>query len=154
MVKRSIAVVALALGLAGCGGSSSSSSGSGSGSSSGPVTVQLAAQNGSGESGTATLTAEGSQTKVSIDLSNGSMTPQPAHIHQGTCAKLNPKPQYPLANVVNGKSESTVDASLDTLKGSAFAINVHKSAPEITTYVSCGDIGGSGGGSSGGAGGY
>jgi hypothetical protein len=149
MVRKSFAVVALGIAsgaLAGCGGSSGSASGSG------PVTVQLAAQNGSGESGTATLTAEGDRTKVAIDLSSGSMTPQPAHIHQGTCAKLDPKPQYPLANVVDGKSESTVDASLATLKGSAFAINVHKSAQDVGTYVSCGDIGGSGGGSSGGAG--
>jgi hypothetical protein len=154
MVRKSFAVVALGLAsgaLAGCGGSSGSS---GSASGSGPVTVQLAAQNGSGESGTATLTADGERTKVAIDLSSGSMTPQPAHIHQGTCAELDAKPQYPLANVVDGKSESTVDASLAKLEGSAFAINVHESAQHIDTYVSCGDIGGSGGGSSGGAGGY
>jgi hypothetical protein len=145
MLRRSITIVALGFMLAGCGGSSGGSS---------AVTVQLAAQNGSGESGTATLTPDGNRTKVSIDLSNGSATPQPAHIHQGSCSNLNPKPLYPLANVVDGKSESTVDASLDTLKDAAYAINVHKSAAQIATYVSCGDIGGSGGGSSGGAGGY
>jgi hypothetical protein len=37
---------------------------------------------------------------------------------------LNPKPEYPRHNVINGKS----------------AINVHKSLTDIPTYVSCRDI--------------
>ena len=51
----------------------------------------------------------------------------------------------------DGTSTSTVDVKLDDLRNGAFAINVHKSAAEIQTYVACGDIstgkGGSGEGS-------
>ena len=129
----------LAAGCGGDGGDEGSAAGDGS------VTVQLSEQNGSGESGTATLTADGDKTRVEVDLSNGTSTPQPAHIHEGSCADLNPQPEYPLQNVVDGKSSSTVSASLDDLKSEAYAINVHKSQSDLMTYVSCGDIGGTGG---------
>jgi plastocyanin len=39
-------------------------------------------------------------------------------------------------------SETTVDATLESLADGNHAINVHKSATEIGTYVACGDIGG------------
>jgi hypothetical protein len=138
-------VLALALAVAGCGGSKSGSK---------TETVQLGAQSGSGESGTAVLTEEGKSTRVVIDLSNGTTEPQPAHIHSGSCAKLDPTPKYALQNVVDGKSTSMVNEPLDDLKSEAYAINVHKSAAQIKTYVSCGDIGGKGGSSGGGQPGY
>src|SRR3954454_24053508 len=75
------------------------------------VTIQLNEQNGSGQNGTATLTESGGMLLVSINISNGTSTPQPAHIHQGTCANLNPKPLIPLTNVVNGASDSTINLS-------------------------------------------
>jgi hypothetical protein len=62
------------------------------------------------------------------------------HIHKGTCANLDPKPTYPLSPVVNGKSETTVNASLDSLEKGGYAINGHKSAQEAKTYVFCGPI--------------
>jgi hypothetical protein len=105
------------------------------------VTVRLAQQNKSGESGTARLTPQGDRTKVEINLKG---TPkgvsQPAHVHEGSCAKLDPKPKYGLQNVVDGKSTSEVPVSVDTLRGGNLAINVHKSADDIKTYVACGDI--------------
>jgi LPXTG-motif cell wall-anchored protein len=106
------------------------------------ATVQLKAMNGSNESGTATITETGSnQIQVDVNLSNGTSEPQPAHIHKGTCANLNPNPQYPLTNVVDGKSTTTVDATnLTSLTSESYAINVHKSAADVATYVSCGDI--------------
>jgi LPXTG-motif cell wall-anchored protein len=105
------------------------------------ITVQINAQNGSGENGTATITVSGQdQVTVVLNLSNGTSTPQPAHIHKGTCANLDPVPAYPLTNVVNGQSQTTVKAGLGDLMTQGYAINVHKSATEITTYVSCGDI--------------
>jgi chemotaxis response regulator CheB len=140
MIRNGTCVIAgvLAL-LAGCG------SGGKSGGGSEEVTVTLAEQNGSAESGTATLTKEGDRTKVVLDLQNPSATmaspPQPAHIHKGSCAKLDPTPAYALADVKDGASTSTVDAKLDDLRNGAFAINVHKSAADIKTYVACGDIG-------------
>jgi Cu/Zn superoxide dismutase len=105
------------------------------------VTVTMKAQNGSGEDGTATITASGdSAVTVVVKLSNGTTVAQPAHIHMGSCANLDPTPKYPLTNVVDGASETTVNVALADLTKGGFAINVHKSAAEVSTYVSCGDI--------------
>ena len=105
------------------------------------LVIQLAEQNGSGQTGTATLTgtADG-KLMVMVELSNGSTVAQPAHIHPGTCASLDPKPVYPLTSLTNGVSDTTVDVSLDTLLAGQYAINVHKSAAEASVYVACGDI--------------
>jgi len=109
------------------------------------VSVRMQAQNDSGETGSAKLTAEGAdKTRVEISLKGAPKgTAQPAHIHEGSCAKLDPKPKHGLENVVDGKSTTVVPASLDSVKG--MAINVHKSTSDIKTYVSCGDIGKGGG---------
>ena len=106
------------------------------------ITVQMTAQNGSGESGTATLTDLGNgQTKVVVNITGAPAgVAQPEHIHEGTCSNLNPTPKYPLANLVDGKSETTVPVSLASLMTGSFAINVHKSAAEVQTYVACGNI--------------
>jgi hypothetical protein len=119
--------------------------------------VKLAAQNGSGEDGSATITAMGdNQIKITIKVANGTATPQPAHIHKGTCANLDPVPAYPLNNVVNGMSETVVNVGMAQLAQGQYAINIHKSAAEVSTYVSCGDIvpmnmgGGTPGGTTGG----
>ena len=104
------------------------------------VTIELKALNNSGESGKATLTAMDGKTKVVVDLTGAPEgVAQPAHIHQGTCENLG-SPKYPLKAVKNGKSETTVDAKLGDLTAGDFAINVHKSEKEISTYVACGDI--------------
>ena len=153
MIRKGTCVIAgvVVLVAAGCGSESGGSSSAG-----GPVTVNLAEQNGSGESGTATLTAEGDRTKVVLDVQNPSATmaseAQPAHIHKGSCAKLDPTPAYGLTDVKDGTSSSTVDVKLDDLANGAFAINVHKSATEIETYVACGNIGTGKDGSTGGGG--
>lgn len=105
------------------------------------MTVQLSAQNSSGQSGTAMLSdAGGGKTKVVIQLSNGTAEPQPIHFHKGTCANLDPVPVVPLNNLVNGRSETTVDAPLSTLANGTHAINAHKSAAEVSVYVSCGNV--------------
>jgi hypothetical protein len=103
------------------------------------LTVKLEPQNNSGESGAATLTKSGDkQTKVSLNV-QGASGSQPTHIHKGTCSNLDPKPAYPLSPVVNGKSETTINASLDDLTH-GYAINGHKSAQDLKTYVFCGNI--------------
>jgi hypothetical protein len=107
----------------------------------GPVTVQLKPQNNSGESGTATLSEAGGKTKVVVDIKGQPAgTPQPLHVHKGTCSKLDPAPAYGLTTLSNGKSETTIDASLASLQTGGFAINGHKSAQDAKTYVFCGDI--------------
>jgi len=72
----------------------------------------------------------------------------PAHVHAGTCAELDPNPAYPLADVAQvaggavAVSQTTIEASLDDLLASPYAINAHASAEDIATYVACGDIAG------------
>ena len=140
MIRKGTCVIVglVAFLAAGCGSGSNSSG-------SGEVTVTLGEQNGSAESGTATLTEDGDRTMVVIELQSKSATmasqPEPAHIHRGSCSKLDPTPAYALADVKDGSSTSTVDAKLDDLRKGAFAINVHKSTSEIQTYVACGDVG-------------
>jgi len=105
------------------------------------VTVKIGQQNKSKESGSAKLTPQGDGTKVEVSLKGAPKgTPQPAHIHSGTCAKLDPKPKYGLENVVDGKSTTVVPVKLDALLKDKTAINVHKSADDLKTYVACGDI--------------
>jgi hypothetical protein len=106
-----------------------------------PVTVNLSPQNASGEKGTVTFTPEGDKTQVVIKLAGApSGVPQPAHIHDGSCAKLDPKPRVPLQNVVDGNSTTTLDMKIDDIVSKGGAINVHKSAAEAKTYVACGDL--------------
>lgn len=107
-----------------------------------PVSVVMKAQRNSGMSGTATLEDLGNgKTKVSILLSGKiTTTPEPAHIHVGTCAKPGDV-VYPLTNVVSGKSETVLDASLATVIARGTLINVHKSAQEASVYVACGEWG-------------
>jgi hypothetical protein len=107
-----------------------------------PMTVTLDTQNDSGESGTAVLSEETEgKTKVVLTISGAPKdVAQPAHIHTGAC----PKPGavvYPLTNVENGTSETTIDVDLETLmEQQPLAINVHKSATQSAIYVACGDL--------------
>jgi len=130
-------LIALVLGfatfLAAAGGASAAES----------LTIQISAQNNSGQSGTATLTDMGDgTTKVVLSLTNLGATPQPVHIHEGTCATLNPTPKYPLTNMAGGKSETMVKVSMSQLLAQPFAINAHKSAQEVSLYTACGNIAG------------
>jgi Cu/Zn superoxide dismutase len=105
-----------------------------------PQTLQMTAQNNSGISGTATLTESGGRTHVEIKLSGAGAGPQPAHIHAGSCAQLDPTPAFTLQNVTNGTSTTDVNATIAMLTESPHAVHVHKSADELSVYVACADI--------------
>jgi hypothetical protein len=106
------------------------------------VTLPLNAESNSGLTGTATLVAQGNQTKVVIDLpGEPAGASLPAHIHQGQCGPaLNPKPVFPLHSVEDGTSTTVVNVPLRTLTGGRYAINVHESASNLERSVACGDI--------------
>jgi hypothetical protein len=105
-----------------------------------PIQIHLTGQNDSGESGTATLMDGAKGLIVKLRVTGGSAA-QPVHIHKGTCAKLDPKPAYPLKTVIDGSSETTVPGiTIAELLKAPYAINVHKSTSEIPTYVACGNI--------------
>lgn len=106
------------------------------------ITVKLEAQSNSGQTGTAILVPQGDQTKVVIELSNvPAGVAQPAHIHRGTCYKLDKAAKWSLKAVTDGRSVTVVPVSLQTILQERMAINVHKSAIETQIYVSCGNIG-------------
>jgi len=120
------------------------------------LTIPLNEHGNSGVSGTATLTAEGENTHVSMELSGDALTGNhPTHIHTGTCRNFDPNPLYPLTTVIlnevndEGVSETTVDGvSLDDLLADDYVILVHPSAEELYPELVCGDIkadGGTGG---------
>ena len=105
------------------------------------ITVPINEQAGSGEKGTATVTQKGDTVLVSMKLDGAPKDGQPAHIHLGTCAELNPKPSYPLKYDGNGTwSASIEDTSLEKLLKNVYSINVHKSATDLKTYVACGRL--------------
>ncbi|HET9341334.1 MAG TPA: hypothetical protein VFO25_00295 [Candidatus Eremiobacteraceae bacterium] len=107
----------------------------------GTIVVPLQAIGGSNQTGSATLTSAGNKTNVVIALNGvAADAVEPAHIHQGTCAKLDPKPTYPLTSVAGGQSATTLNVPLSALQTGGFAINVHQSMTNISTYVACGNI--------------
>ncbi len=101
----------------------------------------IAALHGSNESGTVTLGPSGAgKTVVSVDITGAPAEAQPAHIHKGTCANLDPAPAYPLNNVVKGHSKTVVNVPLASLTAGGFAVNVHQSLTDLKDYVACGDL--------------
>ncbi len=105
------------------------------------VTVDLDEIDGSGVSGTATLTGEDGQTTVTIEVEGteeGAV--HPVHIHAGTCADLGDV-IFPLEDVVDGMSETVVEADLADIRALDHAINLHLSEDDMATWVACGNIG-------------
>jgi len=105
------------------------------------VTLTMNAQNNSGISGTSTFTDLGNgKTRVVMQVSGAGSGPEPAHIHPGSCADLDPTPVYTLTSVTNGASTTDVDSTLAELLDGHYAIHMHKSPDELTVYVACADI--------------
>ena len=104
-------------------------------------TAPLAAQNNSKESGKVTLLGAKNQTKVIINVGNEAAgARQPVHIHGGSCPTPGPV-LYPLNDVVNGSSITTLNVKLSDLqKMTPLAVNLHKSVAQSNIYISCGDL--------------
>ena len=104
-------------------------------------TVTLRTLNDSGVTGTAVLTDNGDgTTRVEVDVDPAGHPNMPAHIHPGTCDNLVPQPQYPLQNVVDGKSDTDVPVSLDELFAGDLALNLHNSPDDFGTYTACAEL--------------
>lgn len=105
------------------------------------TTLTLTDQNDSGQTGTATISkVSETQTKVVLALEGGTYTqPQPAHIHLGTCEKPG-EVVYPLTNVVDGMSETTLTARYEDVidpQNAEYILNVHESAAKSNVYTAC-----------------
>jgi len=104
-------------------------------------TVELATLNDSGVTGSAVLTDLGDgTTRVEVDVEPAGHPDMPAHIHPGTCANLVPQPTYPLQNVIDGQSETVVEATLDELFAGELALNLHFSSDDFGTYTGCAEL--------------
>lgn len=104
-------------------------------------TLTLAEQNKSGQTGVVTLKEVDGKLLVTVTMSG---TPsdvlQPAHIHAGACPGVGAV-KYPLTNIKDGSSETTLDVTLDQLTSELpLAVNVHKSATQISAYTACADL--------------
>lgn len=105
------------------------------------LTVPMKALSDSGETGTATITQQADGVKVVVDLKNAPKTAQPTHVHVGTCGKIKAAPEYPLVNTEDGKGTTVLKGvTIEQLLKGDYAINVHKSADDLGTYVACGNI--------------
>ena len=105
------------------------------------LTLALEEQNDSGISGEVELspTSESAlEVEIEVDGSDGG--PHPAHIHEGSCDDLNPEPAFPLEDVVDGESQTTVEISVEDLVATEYAVNVHESAENADVYVACADV--------------
>jgi hypothetical protein len=134
---RWIAVVLALLALGACGGGDDEEETAGGDTA---LRLELGEQNGSGQSGTATLTAvDDERTRIVMELSNPPSVPQPAHVHPGPCDDLG-DPIAGLANVVRGRSETTVPLSFTELRRGDLVVHAHKSEKEYSISVACAPI--------------
>ena len=105
------------------------------------ITIPMVQQHGSQETGSAGFTQKGNDLIVTVKMTHPTARTQPVHIHKGTCANLDPKPTYPLNNLENGVSTTTIhNLKFSALVASPYAVNVHYSPNKIASYVACGDI--------------
>ena len=100
------------------------------------LVIALGELDGSGQTGIAVLTAKGDKTEVTLLATTG--ISELNHIHSGSCTDLGGV-SYPLTNMADGMSVTTVDATLASLQSGDFAVNLHKLG-DPGTYTSCGDI--------------
>ncbi|MCH8223146.1 MAG: collagen-like protein [Chloroflexi bacterium] len=104
------------------------------------LTLRIAELGGSGQTGSAVLVSSGSKTNVVVSVGGGAAgVGQPIHIHTGTCEDLGGV-EYPLTALLDGRSETTVDVSLQTLLDGRFAVNLHESPTNAGNYTACGGI--------------
>ncbi|HEV8634254.1 MAG TPA: hypothetical protein VG370_08465 [Chloroflexota bacterium] len=102
-----------------------------------PIRLNFGPGRDANQGGSVTITPMGAQTKVSIDMpSGGAGVQQPAHVHVGTCPGVGAV-EFPLTNVVDGKSETTLNVPWDLIAASPHSVNVHRSAAEVQVYTAC-----------------
>lgn len=107
-----------------------------------PVVYEFLAQNKSGETGTVSLvpTANGAGTIVTVIVKGAGTLAQPMHVHLGPCKNLG-KVEWPLTTLQNGTSKTTLgQVPMAKLLDGSYAVNVHKSATDLATYVACADL--------------
>lgn len=103
------------------------------------LVIALKEQNDTGESGWVLLTAQGSQTRVQVNVGPGTVATELAHIHAGQCGDDLGDVAHGLSSLSSGSSLSVVDAMLTSLLTGSFAINLHEK-DNAGNYTACGNI--------------
>lgn len=94
----------------------------------------------SGISGGASIRGVDGQTEVTVFISEGETDgDHPVHVHEGTCEDLGDV-VYPLENITEGESVTTLDIELSELMTGEYAINAHQSEDDISTFIMCGNV--------------
>lgn len=94
------------------------------------------------QSGKAVFEEKDGRVTVTLTLAEvEGLNNQPAHIHAGVCSGIGDV-LVPLNNVVDGRSETELETTLDGLQEpqNPLALNVHKSQEEISVYTACGNL--------------
>ena len=92
------------------------------------LTLDLEEQNASGITGTVTFspTSDGElEVEIEVDGSDGG--PHPAHIHEGSCADLDPEPAFPLEHAARARTAADAAA-----RPSMVRVRVMDGAPFVT----------------------
>ena len=103
------------------------------------IVIHLSSVQGEGQIGSATLTSDGTTTTVEIDVGPITGEAQPIHIHVGKCEDVG-SVLHALQNVVNGKSMTTINLSLNEILTGDVLVNVHASYADLSNYTACGQL--------------
>jgi hypothetical protein len=109
-------------------------------------TATLQPGSGSSISGSATVEPAGGQSKATVTLTGGSPnTTYPWHVHAGACGGngkvVGPATAYtPIKTDAYGGGKVTVTLPFAAPDSGSYYVNVHKSATDMGTIVSCGNL--------------
>jgi hypothetical protein len=106
----------------------------------------LEPQNNSGISGSATVQSRAAAAKVTVHImgaASGSV--HPWHVHRGTCGNdkgiVGGAGEYkPLTVGTDGMSNAEVNIPVALNEDETYFVNIHKSASDLGTIVSCGAL--------------
>lgn len=94
----------------------------------------------SGVTGGASVRGVDGQVEVTVFISEGDEGGEhPVHVHEGTCEELGDV-AYPLENITDGESVTTLDLELSELMTGDYAINAHQSEDEMDVNIMCGNV--------------